>query len=178
VAARTGRTTQAPPATLARLDVVDAGVATDPETGSYLAELVAGEARWLCSPVNAVPNGVVRHLAGLLLDHACPERRAEVAAMTDDEFWALLLTDPATASHARELRRDPAGWRTTGVEDSTAGGFSYALAHLYLDMPLVNGDPLPATHPAFGQLPTMPWSCRIIPPTAATTHERSYPTGP
>lgn len=117
-----GRTTQAPPATLARLDVVEAGVATDPETGSYLAELVAGEARWLCSPVNAVPNGVVRHLAGLLLDHACPERRAEVAAMTDDEFWALLLTDPATASRARELRRDPAGWRTTGVEDSTAAG--------------------------------------------------------
>ncbi len=52
-----GRTTEAPPATLARLEIVDGCVHTDADTGQYLAELVAGEARWLCSVTNVVPNG-------------------------------------------------------------------------------------------------------------------------
>ncbi len=73
--------------------------------------------------------------------------------MTDDEFWSLLLTHPATAQHTRELRRDPAGWQVADFGDGPAAGFTYELVHLYLDMPLVDGRPLPPTHPAFDQLP-------------------------
>lgn len=158
-----GRTRQAPPETLARLEVVDGAVSTDFSTGQYLAELVAGEARWLCSTVNAVPSGVVRHLAAVLLADASPPRSGEIAAMTDDEFWALLLTDPTTAQAARALRRDPA-WPTRELDAADSEGIVYTVPRLYLDMPLVEGRPLTATHPAFAELPTMPWGCRILPP--------------
>ncbi|MDA3645466.1 HD domain-containing protein [Saccharopolyspora indica] len=161
-----GRTRQPPPQTLARLEVVDGAVSTDSDTGQYLAELVAGEARWLCSTVNAVPSGVVRHLATAVLADACPARRGEIAAMTDDEFWALLLTDPATAPAARALRRDPA-WPTRELDAADGEGIAYTVAGLYLDMPLVEGRPLAATHPAFAELPAMPWGCRILPPPGA-----------
>ena len=158
-----GRTRQAPPDTLTRLEVVDGAVSTDLATGHYLAELVAGEARWLCSTINAVPSGVVRHLAGTLLTDASAARRAEIAAMTDDEFWVLLLSEPSTTQVARALRRDPT-WDTCDVDDRVGDGITYAVPHLYLDMPLVDGRPLPATHPAFDELPGMPWSRRILPP--------------
>ncbi|MFG3258724.1 HD domain-containing protein [Streptomyces sp. NPDC048172] len=171
-----GRTRQAPPETLARLEMADGAVSTDAATGEYLAELVAGEARWLCSTVNAVPCGVVRHLAAVLLDAATPERRDEIAAMTDDEFWVLLLTDPATADATRALRRSP-DWptRETDATDATDGsdgpdgpdggaGIVFTVHGRYLDMPLVDGRPLAATHLAFAELPALPWSCRILPP--------------
>ncbi|GAB2738945.1 hypothetical protein GCM10027174_10380 [Salinifilum aidingensis] len=167
-----GRTRQAPPETLARLAVVDGAVSTDVDTGQYLAELVAGEARWLCSTVNAVPSGVVRHLATVLLADASPARRGEIVAMTDDEFWALLLTDPATAPAARTLRRDPA-WPTRDLDTADGEGIVYTVAGLYLDMPLVDGRPLAATHPAFAELPTMPWGCRILPPPETTLNSIS-----
>lgn len=158
-----GRTRQAPPDTLARLEIVDGAVSTDPDTGYYLAELVAGEALWLCSTINIVPSGVVRYLASIVLDDASPARRAEVAAMTDDEFWVLLLSTPATVDVARALRRDPV-WPTCGLDDRVGHGLTYTVPHLYLDMPLVDGRPLPGTHPAFGELPAMPWGRRILPP--------------
>ncbi|TCP57173.1 hypothetical protein EV191_1011126 [Tamaricihabitans halophyticus] len=157
-----GRTRRAPPHTLARIELIDGAVSTDRDTGQYLAELVAGEARWLCSTINAVPNGVVRHLAAMLLADATAARRGEIAAMADDEFWALLLTDPTTAAAARALRRDPA-WPTAEL-DATSDGIGYTVDRLYLDMPLVEGRPLAATHPAFAELPAMPWGCRILPP--------------
>ncbi|WP_461143520.1 hypothetical protein [Salinifilum aidingensis] len=147
-------------------------MSTDVDTGQYLAELVAGEARWLCSTVNAVPSGVVRHLATVLLADASPARRGEIVAMTDDEFWALLLTDPATAPAARTLRRDPA-WPTRDLDTADGEGIVYTVAGLYLDMPLVDGRPLAATHPAFAELPTMPWGCRILPPPETTLNSIS-----
>lgn len=81
-----GRTFQPPHATLARIHVVDGCVSTDADTGRYLVELVAGEALWLCSKINAVPSGVVRHLAHTVLPDAGHEQRHHIAAMTDDEF--------------------------------------------------------------------------------------------
>lgn len=172
-----GRTTQPPPETLSRVRVIDGCVTTDPETGQYLAELVAGEARWLCSRTNVIPNAVVRHLAERHVSASSPAHRAEVAAMTDDEFWGLLLSDPHTASHARALRRDPAAWELRehgdpdgGDDDPDRGDAAtprYEIKRLYLDMPLVDGRPLPPTHPAFARLPTLPWSCRVVPPATA-----------
>lgn len=159
-----GHTVQPPHNTLARIRVVDGCVSTDADTGQYLAELVAGEARWLCSPVNAVPGGVARHLAHTVLADADPSEHDHIAAMTDDEFWARLITDPRTATHAHAPRRDPAGWTLATVEDSTSEGFTYEVQHLYLDMPLVDGTLLPASHPAFDQRPVAPWQSQLHPP--------------
>ncbi len=78
----------------------------------------------------------------------------------------MLLTEPRTAAHVSTLRRDPAGWTVTVLEDADGDGFTYELDHLYLDMPLVDGAPLPAAHPAFDPLPTTPWWCRLRPPRA------------
>ncbi|MGW8378277.1 HD domain-containing protein [Streptomyces sp. ODS28] len=181
-----GRTAQPPPYTLDRVRIADGRVSTDADTGGYLAGLVADENRWLCSHTNAVPNGVVRHLAAVLLRDATERRRAELAAMTDDEFWALLLSEPATAEHTRLLRRDPAAWRVTDIapgsgpaeESVGAGCFTYEKKRLYLDMPLVDGRPLAPDHPAFGHLPALPWRCRIEAPAGIEAPARTEAPAP
>lgn len=163
-----GRTRQPPPATLARLDVVDGCISTDAATAGYLVELMIGEAHLHTSAVDVVPTAVVRHLAGVLLDDAPAGRVAEVAAMSDEEFWVLLMTDPATAGTTRALRADPAAWRVTGsagVEDGSAG-IPFTLRRLYLDLPLVDGAPMPPDHPALAALaalPSVPWHCTVVP---------------
>ncbi|WP_344131778.1 HD domain-containing protein [Saccharopolyspora halophila] len=159
-----GRTAETPSATLARVRVRDGCVTTDAETAEYLAGLVAGEARWLCSETNAITNGATRYLAGLILRDADSHRRDEVAAMTDTEFWALLLTHPRTAAHARSLRSDPWSWSIVEPGDQPTTGPTYEVKQLYLDMPRVDGSPLAATHPAFEHLPDMPWRCDLRPP--------------
>jgi hypothetical protein len=160
-----GRTRQAPPATLARLEVTRGCVSTDATTAGYLVELVAAEARWHCSNVNVVASGVVRHLANLLLQDASAAYVGQVAAMTDEEFWVLLMGEPVTAEAARSLRRDPAAWRVAAAgETTTRRGMPYSLRRLYLDLPLVDGASMPANHPALAALPTMPWTCAIVPP--------------
>ncbi len=162
-----GRTRQAAPATLARLQVTRGCVGTDATTAGYLAELVAAEARWHCSDVNVVATGVVRYLASVLLQEASPARVGQVAAMTDEEFWVLLMGEPVTADAARALRKDPAAWRVAAAgEAATSGGIPYSLRRLYLDLPLVDGALMPGEHRALAALPTMPWTCAIVPPAA------------
>jgi uncharacterized protein len=163
-----GRTRQPPPATLARVRIVDGAVDTDADTGRYLLELVAGEALSQSSAANVIAAGVMRHCATQLLTNMSAVRRAEVAAMTDHEFWMLLLTDPLTAATAETLRRDPAQWEV--VEDSVNrldddgspvedGSIRYQLSRFYLDLPLVNGR-RPAFSPsALAELPAAPWRC-------------------
>lgn len=168
-----GRTRQAPPVTLDRLAVVDGCVSTDRETAGYLAELVVGEARWVCSDVNAVATGVVRHLGMLLLRDAPTSRREQIAASTDDEFWALLFSDPVTAEAARALRRDPLGWQV--VDPGTAAGaaaatstgaIGYAVTRLYLDVPLVEVVPMGRDDGVFSGLPVLPWRRAILAPAS------------
>lgn len=164
-----GRTQQAPPVTLDRLAVVDGCVSTDRDTAAYLADLVVGEARWVCSTVNAVPTGVVRHLGTLLLQEASTTRRSQIAASTDDELWGLLLSDPSTADAARALRRDPMSWQAVDPGTAAArntGAIGYAVTRLYLDVPLVDGAPLDRDHEAFRDLPVLPWHRAILAPPA------------
>lgn len=159
-----GRTREPPSETLRNLSVIDGGVSADPGTAAYLVELAVGEARWLCSPVNAVASGVVRHLAGLLLADRSPRRIDAVAAMTDDEFWAELLGDDRTRDATRALRRRPL-WPVTTADDSAAGpGLVYEVPHLYLDMPLVDGRSTSARELRVADVPSFPWSIRILPP--------------
>ena len=168
-----GRTREPPPQTLARLRVVAGCVSTDPATAGYLVELMVGEAHLHTSAVNVVPTAVVRHLAGILLDAAPAARVAELAAMTDEEFWVLLMTDRSTADAARALRADPTAWHLRDPADVTGGpgGIRFTLRRLYLDLPLVDGTPMPTDHPALtalAALPTVPWHCTVVPPTTLT----------
>jgi len=126
-----------PPRLLQQVRVIDGAVSTDADTADYLSELIGGEARRHCSMANAVPNGVVRYLATLLLQKGPPVLIDAVAAMTDDEFWTLLRTDPRTADAATAVRRDPAGWTISTGNDRT--GIEVAVTRLYLDLPLVDG---------------------------------------
>ncbi len=169
-----GRTRRPPPEVLARLAVVDGCVSTDPATAEHLVELVVAEARRHTAAVNVVPTAVVRHLAAVLLDAAPPERVAQVAVTTDEELWGLLLTDPATARATRALRADPAAWRLADPEAAGSGGSTgipFTLQRLYLDLPLVDGTPMPPDHPALAALaglPRTPWRCTVVPPTPDT----------
>lgn len=166
---RSGRThgaTRQPPAkTLHRARVIDGAVSTDADTANYLLELIGGEARRHCSPANALPNGVVRHLATVLLDNAPGEIIDAVATMTDDEFWTLLRTDPRTAAATIALRKDPAGWTISAGDDPA--GLGFAVTRLYLDLPLVDGKMLVPERRFFDELPTLPWRCTITPPADA-----------
>ncbi|MFI6046383.1 HD domain-containing protein [Nocardia sp. NPDC051321] len=158
------RLSEPPPDTLAKLRLVDGAVHTDRATADYLAELALGEALYLCSWENALANGALRGLVGVLLDHA-PERAADIASMTDDELWAALLADPRTTEPTRRLRRDPLSWqlRADGHPDASLG-WSYQLDRLYLDTACVEGDPVGFRAEQLTELPQLPWRCVVIPP--------------
>ncbi len=168
-----GRTRQPPPETLARLRLVDGGVSADAATADLLVEMVAAEARLHTAPVNVVASAVVRHLVHGALRDAAPARVQEVAEMTDDELWALLLADPGTGRDARLLRRDPTAWRIAAPGDisdagpdgqaATTAGFPFTISRLYLDLPLVDGRPTDPGHPALAGLPRMPWAGSVVP---------------
>jgi predicted HD phosphohydrolase len=158
-----GRTTEPPLATLARVRLVNGGVHTDAGTAAYLTDLVAAEARWQTSTINAVATGATRHQVAALLEHAPGQLVAEVAGMTDDELWALLLTDPHTAQAAGALRRDPTAWRAVPPSGDVAGA-RYRVSRLYLDLPATGDSPTPSSDLAFTGLPTIPWDCVIMPP--------------
>ena len=163
-----GRTRQPPPVTLARLRVLDGAVDTDTDTAAYLTDLVAGEARSQCSPSNIVATGLMRHFADQLLTQMSIARRMEVAEMTDDEFWSLLLSSSATRSSARLLRRNPAAWQVIDATElpanhrlSRAGRIEHRLSRLYLDLPLIDGR-LPSDTAGFENLPSLPRKYVIV----------------
>lgn len=145
------RLTEPPPATLARLRLVDGEVHTDAATARYLADLAVGEAEYLCGWDNVVPTAVLRGLATILI----PDHPA-IADATDDELWARLLADPRTAEDTRLLRADPLAWDV--YAPGHAGGYPYEVHHLYLDTACVAGEPAPL--PANG-LPPLPWRCVV-----------------
>jgi hypothetical protein len=148
-----GRTREPPADTLARLRLRDGAVDTDPATAAYLVELAVGEARWRTSAPNVIATGLVRQLSAMVLTDLDTDGQWDVAAMTDDEFWALLLTDPHTGSTTHAFRRDPGAWTATTLDPSptpdsdpsdrrSGGGIEFDVGRLYLDLPLVDGQPL------------------------------------
>lgn len=157
-----GRTRQPPATTLQQLTIIDGAVNADAVTAGYLAELISAEARRHCSTANAVPNGVVRYLAAVLLKDTPAALAEAIAAMTDDEFWTLLRTDRRTADAATALRKDPAGWTIDMGGDSV--GIDFAVTRLYLDLPLTNGQLLVPQRAFLDDLPTLPWRRTITRP--------------
>lgn len=166
-----GRTREAPPLTLSRLRLVDGAVDTDAVTASYLVDLGVGEARSQTSAPNVIVTGVVRHLAQMLLGELSEDQRLTVAAMTDHELWALLLSHPATGAMADGLRRNPTAWTLVPLEGSDepdrAGDVRHTVTRLYLDLPLVDGQPYAGDNAEHADLPSLPWRCLIRPPTSS-----------
>jgi uncharacterized protein len=148
-----GRTREPPADTLARLRLRGGAVDTDLATAAYLVELAVGEARWRTSSPNVVATGLVRQLSARMLTDLDPDGQRQIAEMTDDEFWALLLTHPRTGLIAHAYRRDPGAWAATRLEATSTrdsdpsdpreeGGIEFDVGRLYLDLPLVDGQPL------------------------------------
>jgi hypothetical protein len=148
-----GRTREPPSDTLARLRLRDGAVDTDPATAAYLVELAVGEARWRTSTPNVIATGLVRHLSTMMFTDLDADGQRHIATMTDDEFWALLLTHPRTGPTAHAYRRDPGAWAATPLEPtptpdsdpsnaSQQGGIEFDVGRLYLDLPLVDGQPI------------------------------------
>ncbi|MGN6444059.1 HD domain-containing protein [Amnibacterium sp.] len=151
-----GRTVQAPPETLRRLRLERGAVATDATTAQYLVELIAAEARAHLSEINVIANAVLRDLAATVFERADSAARSRLARLTDDRFWTVLLDDPATAADAQRLRDDPLQWCACPASPDAPAG-DHVLRHevrrLYLDPPLVDGEPFRGT---LGDLPAAP----------------------
>jgi HD superfamily phosphohydrolase len=154
-----GRTRQSPPATLSRLRLRDGAVDTDAGTAEYLLDLIAAEARLHLSVVNVVATGIMRQLASTVVKGMTTQQREAFVASTDDQLWAILLTDPRTAALADELRRDPAAWdaevQRPGATPSQ-DAVQFQIDRLYLDVPLVDGQPFERIHDGLNELPTPP----------------------
>lgn len=69
----------------------------------------------------------------MLLQDRPPALVDAIAAMTDDDLWTLLRTDPRTADAATGLRNDPASWTINAGDD--LAGIDFAVTRLYLDPP-------------------------------------------
>ncbi len=161
-----GRTREPPPRTLARLRLADGAVDTDRETADYLIDLVIGEALSQTAPPNVVATAVLRHLAGRLLSQLSTDEAAgarDIAELTDHDLWSLLLTHPSTAADAATLRRDPAAWMIAPTGAAPAvHDIDFQLRRLYLDLPLVGGEPVSPDRSRFAEVPVVPrrWSVR------------------
>ena len=146
-----GREQDDPAALLGRLGVVDGAVETDLATAQRLVRLVADEVAYHCSPLNVLVNGILRHLVGTLLDADPRLDEGTLAGMTDGQLLAALLAGPATSSATEQFLADPTGWQVhparDGAHPQPGGAIRYDVSRLYLAVPLVEGEPLPAPEP-------------------------------
>ncbi|MBA8795945.1 hypothetical protein FHX74_003586 [Friedmanniella endophytica] len=154
-----GRTGEPPRETLERLRLIDGVIDTDAATAGYLRALIIAEAHAQTADANLVPVAVLRELAGRVLDPADPSRRDQIAALTDDGLWSLLLGGPATRDDAERLRRAPWSWRTDPTAD---GGLEVRKTRYYLELPTVDGVSMPPLVPAEVGLPELPYSVRVV----------------
>jgi HD superfamily phosphohydrolase len=159
-----GRLEEDPPQLLNRLRLLEGAVSTDAVTAGQLAALVIAEARSQTSVVNVLATALIRHWAGLILGDAAAHQRAAIAAMTDDEFWALLRADERTADDVEQFRRDPQQWSVTQQEIAAPTpeakdplvDITYRIQRLYLTLPLVEGHDTGAAAAIFADLPSPP----------------------
>jgi hypothetical protein len=98
----------APHQVLAEIVVGDDGALDGPpRLGDELARLIALNAASQADPVNVGPVGIARGLVRDLLDTDGAVRPNALAAMADDELWAVLLAHPRTAAGTRRLLAAP-----------------------------------------------------------------------
>jgi HD superfamily phosphohydrolase len=125
---------------LARLHLVGPHLETDVETAELLVDLIVAEARFHCSAANLGPNMMLARLAQRLSDAGAvaPE---ELATMTDAEVERRLFETSTTREEAKWLwyRPDAIVVRRLVGDDAPPDAYIVRMDHLYLAMPLVDG---------------------------------------
>jgi HD superfamily phosphohydrolase len=125
---------------LARLRLRGPHLDTDGETAELLVDLIVAEARLHCSPSNVGTNVLLKHLVQQVLDAGALTADG-LATMTDDEVQHILFETPLTAAEARRLWYQPHAIVVRRPEDADVPPHAHPVQidHLYLDMPLVDG---------------------------------------
>ena len=125
---------------LARLRLNGPHLDTDVETAELLVGLIVAEARLHCSPSNVGTNVLLKHLVQQALDAGALTVDG-LATMTDAEVQHILFETPVTAAEARRLWYEPHTIVVRRLEgdDVPPGAHRVEIDHLYLDMPLADG---------------------------------------
>jgi hypothetical protein len=164
-----GWLSEPPGRTLAKVAVNDCGVSADPGTARYLAGLAVAGARFMVEPECVIATGVLRHLVSAVLAEpgpGTPVAAAEIAALTDDDLWCVLLRHPRSARLSRLLRRDPLAWQVAADGED---GIGYQVDRLYLGTACVNGQPAGVPADLSGALPGLPWRCVLKLPDSSSS---------
>ena len=128
---------------LARLRLSGPHLDTDIETAELLVDLIVAEARLHCSPSNVGTNALLQHLVQQVLD-AGLLTTDDLSKMTDNEVQHILFETPVTAEEARRLWYQPYAIAVRRLEGANVlpGACPVKIDRLYLDMPLVDGQPI------------------------------------
>jgi HD superfamily phosphohydrolase len=131
------------PALLAQLHVRGPYLDTAVETAELLVDLIVAEARFHCSAANLGMNTILRHLVQQVLD-AGVLTTSMLAAMTDSMVERILFETPVTAEEVRRLWYQPRGIVARRLEagDAPPDGHVVQVDHLYLAVPLADGQPV------------------------------------
>jgi uncharacterized protein len=158
-----GWLSEPPGQTLTKVRADERGVSTDPVTARYLAELAVTGARFMFEPECVIATGVFRHLVSALVGGSGPGRQltaAEIAPLTDDELWCVLLRHPRSARLSRLLRDDPLAWELAADGEK---GIGHQVDRLYLGTACVSGEPSGVPPDLASHLPSLPWRCVLRP---------------
>ena len=136
------------PELLAQLRLRGSYLDTSVETAELLVDLIVAEARFHCSAVNLGANTILRHLVQQLLD-AGVLTVSILAGMTDSMVERILFETPVTAKEANRLwyRPHEIVVQRLGAEDAPPDVHIVQVDHLYLAMPLADGQPVTQVSP-------------------------------
>jgi hypothetical protein len=128
------------PELLARLRLRGSYLDTNVETAELLVDLIVAEARFHCSAANLGTNTILKHLVQQVLDAGVLTTGA-LASMTDNMVERILFETPLTAEEARRLWHQPHAIvvRRLGAQNAPPGAHIVQVDHLYLAMPLADG---------------------------------------
>ena len=128
------------PEVLARLRLRGPYLDTDIETAELLVDLIVAEARFYCTAANLGPNTILKHLVQQSLEVGVLTTNA-LATMTDSMVERVLFDTPVTAKEAKHLWYQPQTIvvRRLGNKDAPPGTHIVQMDHLYLAMPLADG---------------------------------------
>jgi HD superfamily phosphohydrolase len=128
------------PEILARLCLQGPYLDTDVETAELLVDLIVAEARFYCTAANLGPNTILKHLVQQLLDAGVLTTKG-LYTMTDSMVERALFDTLVTAAEARRLWYQTHAIRAhrLGDNEPPLGAHVVQMDHLYLAMPLANG---------------------------------------
>jgi hypothetical protein len=128
------------PEVLARLRLRGPYLDTDIEIAELLVDLIVAEARFYCTAANLGPNTILKHLVQQSLEAGVLTTNT-LATMTDSMVERVLFDTPVTAKEAKRLWYQPQTIvvRRLGNKDAPPGTHVVQMDHLYLAIPLADG---------------------------------------